>query len=389
MNGYNYDPGFDGSTMTPGGQVVGEDMMMMGQDGMGNGMVGGQSLEDIVNQNAKVIRRQSMPQQYGNTSSNGMDADMRRMSMMEYNGASPAGPMGNFPYNANVPMQQGGMMGAEAMQSHQQRPSSHGRRESNQGDLALNTSFPSNTTQGYNPMMHNSAATFGSPAHPNSGFDMTMDSPYIDHGTGMGMDYNLDQSMATPTPIDSSHMNLYSQPQFNQPVAGSPMPPGPSNSHSGQTPVKEQMGGGSGMNTQYGSLSNASRTPSRHISRSQSLHLPPNMNSPAQSGGGVTPLSQQGRGPKLEPHSSTFTAQPQNPPPGSRQDVGMGNATTGMDGINGPIPIDMSNYDPNRQNYWENPEGGWPSTMIGRSHVQTSYKNAYSSTGFDMLGVLV
>ncbi|GIZ37891.1 hypothetical protein CKM354_000132100 [Cercospora kikuchii] len=44
----------------------------------------------------------------------------------------------------------------------------------------------------------------------------------------------------------------------------------------------------------------------------------------------------------------------------------------------------------NNQNFpWDMPEGGWPSTMTGKPHTQSVYKNAYSSTGFDMLGVLM
>jgi len=38
---------------------------------------------------------------------------------------------------------------------------------------------------------------------------------------------------------------------------------------------------------------------------------------------------------------------------------------------------------------WETPEGGWPSSMSGKPHTISSYKNAYSSTGFDMLQVLM
>ena len=52
--------------------------------------------------------------------------------------------------------------------------------------------------------------------------------------------------------------------------------------------------------------------------------------------------------------------------------------------------VDPSKYNPNNQGFdWEEGEGGWPSTMVNRPHMQSSYKNAYSSTGFDMLGVLV
>ena len=58
-----------------------------------------------------------------------------------------------------------------------------------------------------------------------------------------------------------------------------------------------------------------------------------------------------------------------------------------------PNPVngyDPAKYNPNNQGFaWETPEGGWPSTMVGRPHLQSGYKNAYSSTGFDMLGVLM
>ena len=60
------------------------------------------------------------------------------------------------------------------------------------------------------------------------------------------------------------------------------------------------------------------------------------------------------------------------------------------DGINGPTAIKLGKYNPNNQGFaWETPEGGWPSTMVGKPHMDSVYKNAYSSTGFDMLGVLV
>lgn len=116
-----------------------------------------------------------------------------------------------------------------------------------------------------------------------------------------------------------------------------------------------------------------------------SSQFPTNVTSPLNQG----PSSiQQG-------HSSAgFAAQPQHPQPGSREDRGMGrqipNSTVMYDGINGPVPVNIANYNPNIRGFdWQPEEGGWPSTMIGRPHMQTAYKNAYSSSGFDMLGVVV
>jgi len=38
---------------------------------------------------------------------------------------------------------------------------------------------------------------------------------------------------------------------------------------------------------------------------------------------------------------------------------------------------------------WSKPAGGFPSTMHHNPHMKTQFKNAYSATGFDMLGVLM
>lgn len=32
---------------------------------------------------------------------------------------------------------------------------------------------------------------------------------------------------------------------------------------------------------------------------------------------------------------------------------------------------------------------GWPSTMSGRPHTQTKYKDAYAPSGYDLLSILV
>ena len=387
MNGYSYSSGYNGSGMEQGDQSGGDEMMMMGQDGMASGMVGGQSLNDIVNQNAKASRRQSMPHQFGGSQTS-MDPGMRRISMMDYSSSSPVRPMGNFQYDPNANMNQGNFVPGNATpgQNQQQQQRSHSRRQS-QSELALNTTFP-NPSQNYNPMMHPQSA-YQSPAPPQSGFEMTMDSPYMDPGIGMQMDYKVDQNLGGATAAEMPQMNLYSQPQFNQSMTGSPMNAGGSQGlpHSAQGPSQDP-GGGGGMGTQYSGHTNSSQSTVRNPSRSHSLHIP-SMSSPVHSGG-ATPMSQPA---SAEPqnHSNTgFQGQPQNPPAGSRQDRGIGNSSQVYDGVNGPVPVNTVNYNPNTRNFpWEASEGGWPSTMVGRPHTQTSYKNAYSSTGFDMLGVLV
>lgn len=379
MNGYSYNGAYDGSAMDQGDQGGGEDMMMMGQDGMGGAMMGGQSLDDIVNQNAKAIRRQSMPQQFGGAPNN-ME-DLRRISMMEYGASSPATNMGNFQFNASPAMNQAAMMGGNRTPGHNQQQRPHSRRQSH-GNLAINTQF-GNATPNFNAAM-SANAVFQSPSHPQSGFDMNMDGAYIDPGMGMPMDYNIDQNLGS-TGGDMAHMNLYNQPQFTPGMMNSPMPRSGSQStpQSAQLPPRDSEGNG-GMNSQYSNQTNNSSNVARHLSRSQSHHIP-EMPSPAHSGG-VTPMS---AGPQ-QTSIMGFHGQPQNPQPGSQQDRGMGDASQMYDGVNGPVPVNSANYNPNSQGFnWDTPEGGWPSTMVNKPHMQTSYKNAYSSTGFDMLGVLV
>ena len=139
MNGYAYNGGYDGSSMEQGDQNGGEDMMMMGQDGMGGGMAVGQSLDEIVNQNAKAIRRQSIPHHFGGSPSN-MGSNMRRVSMMDYGPGSPAGPLGNFQYDPSPRIPHGSMMAGNGNPIQNQDQRGHSRRQSH-GDLALNTSF--------------------------------------------------------------------------------------------------------------------------------------------------------------------------------------------------------------------------------------------------------
>ena len=186
-----------------------------------------------------------------------------------------------------------------------------------------------------------------------------------------------------------TQMNLFSQPQFGQPMMSSPIHPGNSQStvHSAQGPSQDP-GGGIGLNTQFSRHTSASSGTARNTSRRQSLQIP-TMSSPVHSGG-VTPLSQPPSATPQDQGNMGFPRQPQHPQPGSREDRGMGSPSQAYDGVNGPLPVNAANYNPNNQGFkWETPEGGWPSTMVNKPHQQTSYKNAYSSTGFDMLGVLV
>jgi len=237
-------------------------------------------------------------------------------------------------------------------------------------------------------------------------------------------------------------MNMYGQPQFSQQMTTSPMHPGMSQNANGpqRAPSSQDPGGGGSGGGGGGMSVRSNDTPSapRNLSRSHSMHQSASasphhsqsktprstsfnhgQSQPQNQNLGGTPNSQtnvqqnsrqsytQPKPPHLNDprhqenyhqerqHNDQygrggFQGQPQNPQPGSKQDRGMGQSGDANDGLNGPLPIDIRNYNPNNQGFsWEPMEGGWPSTMVGRPHMQSAYKNAYSSTGFDMLGVLV
>lgn len=382
MNGYQYNGGYNGESMDAGNDAAAAEnnMMMLGQEGM---TFGGQSLDEIVNQNAKAMRRQSLPHQYGG-SQQPMDPNLRRISMMEYGSASPSSSMGNYQFDTNAQLDMSSIMsgnGADAPDQRQHNPEQ--RREAG-NNLNVNTAFAN--SQAYNNLM--SAASYQSPAHPQSGYDVSMDSPFLDTRLGMGMDYGVDQNL-TPAAADGSMPQLspFGQAQFNQSIVNSPMRPGSGSQgtpHSSLGPTPNSVGG-SRMNTQYSTLGSTSTDTARQSSR-HSLQASDNTSSPMHNMMNQAPSSS---GPSYDEHSG-FQAQPQHPEPGSQHDRGMHNSGASYDAANGSHPVDPASYNPNNQGFnWEVRKGGWPSTLTGRPHMQTSYKNAYSSTGFDMLGVLV
>ena len=364
-------------------------MMMMAQEGMG-----GRTLDDIVNQNAKMMRRQSMPQTFGSGSPHPhVNPEMRQMSMMEYpTSTASGGQLSNFEYDTSAGMDQTDIMSGGITTAQEQHRRVQAARRQSADDLSLRTAAFASGSQNFNPMISSNSA-YASPVHSQGGMDMSMDSPYLESRPGMNIDYAMDQNFNDSMGGNAMQMNMYNQAQFNQSALSSPMPQ-QGTPHSGHV-SSHTAGGNSSIHSQYGNQSGSSSNTLRQLSRPRSLHVS-DISSPAQ---GASPMSAppQSTKPQNFPAqgqhaNSGFPRQPQNPTPGSQQDRGMhvGQSQEHFDGINGPVPANSSNFNPNNQGFpWGNPKGGWPSTMVGRPHMQSAYKNAYSSTGFDMLGVLV
>lgn len=198
---------------------------------------------------------------------------------------------------------------------------------------------------------------------------------------GIGMDFgnsNLTNMMSG----DNTPMTMYSQAHFNTPMLTSPMA---SNTSANQSRAVPQGSSGTNLDQRRPQL-DKSQSRSSSDTRSQPTprsHSIPTLNAASQR----TPQQQNVAPPqpqRQDSSNSTFSTQTQvqYPQPESRPDSG------GSRGRDQAQP-DQAKLNPNLDPPWETPEGGWPSTMTGKPHMQSGYKNVYSSTGFDMLGVLV
>ncbi|OJD38008.1 white collar [Diplodia corticola] len=342
MNGY-----YPMDQSGPGDNMMG----VMTQDGMGSDMVGGQSLDDIVNQNSKTMRRQSVPMHYNSGQPSGLEGDMRRVSMMEFSGATP-GQLDQYQFDpATAAPNMDSMVGdAFARRDH-----GYQRRRPSSGDISMDTRLHGSQS-GYGNIVQ--PGSYASPLVPTTGLDMGMNSPYVSSGLSMSMNMT-DPSLGMMGAGDGTPINMFSQAQFASPMMGSPigqdfgdsMQPMPDPGGNGE-PGDMDLNVTSENHTpslRRNSQDN-SATPSAHSSRPPNGNMPQPQSVPAPSPG---------------PNVSTpYGHERQQPMAQSGGSVGR------------PLP-------------WSTPAGGFPSTMANRPHIQTQFHNAYSSSGFDMLGVLM
>lgn len=331
MNGYSYPqrpyPAQNNATM-----------MDLSGDSLGTFEMGdGQSLDDIVNQNdkyEKVNRRRSMPAGVYNNGSAPMgpgSPDSRRFSSMNF--GDPAGGMDNFQFNISPNVGMEGMMRSGTF------PRTTSEMQNDRiptDDLAINTQF-SNT---------------------NSPFlDMDMSSPYP---TGMSMGLEMNDSMN----MMATDMNMFPNAQFTAPMMDSPatqdfagpLPPAPQDPSMSIQPPDQYRSGSSTSVTPDVRPNIPTRASSqeqgsiRSISRAQSDNQSTNS------------AAKQMANTSLKNQEPIALPTGQNLPPESFSQI--------------KFP-------------WVTPNGGFPSTMHSNPHMKTQFKNVYSSTGFDMLGVLV
>ncbi|CAO2656172.1 Nn.00g049750.m01.CDS01 [Neocucurbitaria sp. VM-36] len=337
----------------------GPNMMHMAGDGLNTyNMVEGQSLDSIVAQNDKENRRRSMPVYARPQQMQADSPDTRRLSMMNFGDPSGA-PVDNFQFDMPATVELEGMMPNNTPFSGPTSNMQNDRVPAD--DLVINTQFQSQNSP-FSTMAAPGSA-YASPMHQKGSLDMDM-SPYP---STMSMPLDMDDSLT----MVQTDMNMFPTSQYSAPMLESPMNqefarPLPAvlqdnnvsaiqstdrfqNLSSSNTP--EALSAGSGFPSRAGSQDqNSFRSNSRPESEQRSTNSVPTQMS-------LTSLKNQ------QPIA-------QNP----AQNMSKETINKQLNELKLP---------------WAPPAGGFPSTMHSNPHMKTQFKNAYSSTGFDMLGVLM
>lgn len=173
-----------------------------------------QSLDEIVNQNEKELRRRSMPLPYGAQPS-GLDTSMRRVSMMdmgdigsmmEFGTSGQTTPLDSFQFNPATASELDGM----AVQGQAGNGSANQSRRQSNAELSINTQFSPHPSHAQYGPMDPSASVYASPLPASGALDMDMQSPYIQSamsaGLPMSMDMNMSPSMFDPNQYQGSPM---------------------------------------------------------------------------------------------------------------------------------------------------------------------------------------
>jgi len=331
--------------------------------GGGGGPMGGQSLDDIVNQNSKEMRRRSFPVQYNN-SGNMRESDMGRSSMMHFGGAAPNSPLDAFQFN-----QQTGQTGHMSNQRSGSRGSSLNQSPVH-GGLSLQSGFGnSNTYSNMGPP----GSSYASPMHSTTPNSINMSGQYNSSSLSMAMD--MTDSMGGMMNEDMNPMDMFRHQQSFSPMMESPM-------HTDFNPTMSGLStnhGASGMDmdsTKSHTVTPDVRTSSTPRTNSQDQATKSESSSRQPPESTQTPTSHLQDAP-YGPASPQKPSQPAPPEPSKSERKS--SATKNQMLVSGQ-QIDVP---------WEVPAEGYPSTMFSRPHMSTSFTNAYSTTGFDMLSVLM
>ena len=356
MNGYYQRQPYSAEDMQAMADMNNHDAvmgMMMGNGMDPSDMVGRQTIDDIINNmnNKENQRRRSFHQsQHFGANRGGLDP--RRSSMMEF-GSGNTGDLAGFQFDPSPtqPMpdaQRPGNMIQRRMDS--QRP----RRRDTTDDLTLNTTYPS-MIPSYSP------ATTSSPYHHplqhTNSLPLDLSGNYMSNSLMMGMEYPT-ETLNHENNGDITPMNMYSNSSFAPHMDLQSIPQNVANSLRG--PAQDP---GGGLNGHRGEQDVMDKGPDLAIADSmRSLQSDyTNQSLPQQ------PVQFQ-NAPTAPPANSMgglpiITSSPKSNPP----DVNVDTAA--------PTGVSI--------------ESGQDPEVVAQQPVLPQYRNAYSSSGFDMLGVLM
>ena len=354
MNGYyqrQQYPAEDMQTMT---DINNNDaiMGMMMSNGMDpSGMVGGQTIDDIINMNNKEHQRRRsihQSQQYG---PNRGDVDPRRSSMMEF-GSGIAGDLAGFQFDPSPTQHHPDMQ--RAVNTAQQRiDSQRARRRDGADDLVLNTNFQ-NMGPGYSPAVTSSPYQH-SLQHTGS-LPLDLSGDYMSSNLLMGMDYPTN-TLNHENNGDITPMNMYSSNSFAPHLDTSSMPQNVNNSLRGHA---QDPGGG--LNGTRGEQDVMEKMPDLRMSEPMQ-NLPSGLSQQS-----LTQQPVQFHNVPSAPPATALAGLPDLGTSDSNQPTAIGNVATANGASTAP---------------------GNESQNVAQPPVLPQYRNAYSSSGFDMLGVLM
>lgn len=322
--------------------------MMADEEAQNTGMMG--SLDDIVSQN-RAIRRRSVPVHYRGVQDAATEADMRRVSMIDFTGADTGSPLDSFQFDPSAAAMDS-LMRSDT--SYPRTEPQNQRRQSKPGDLSLNQRY-SNHNSPFGAMPQGSAYT--SPLNPQGSLDMEMGSPYMQTSMSMPLEMG-EQNLGGMISDDLQRINTYGAGHFGSPLVESPM----NNDFSAPLNLHSQE------------------------ARPGSIDVKQRFATPDNSGATTDMASEGARGQNARTMSMN---QPNKSTPkltGNTQQV-----SSYRQPLSSQVPSNVGQTDQSvtLKSPWPAPPGGIPSAMHGKTNMESQFKNAYSSTGFDMLGVLM
>jgi hypothetical protein len=348
MNGY-YGRQYPVDDLHRVGEMNHDGMMgILGPNGMDpSGMVGGQTLDEIINQNNKELQRRRSYNQmnaYAPTPV-GSEHDLRRASMLEF-GSGVGNPLDGFPFDPNPGHPPPGMHRPGNLVPRRLDGQALGRRDSAE-TLALNTHFQ-NLSSNYSPIP---SSPFQPAFNQAESLGLDMAGNYMTGSMLMGLDYPA----AGMGPDDNGNvtpMTMFPPGGFAPDVTSSPLQA----TMPDAMRRPEQDPGGGTINGR-----------GEHDDKMRTMQMPDPMPDPMP---GLQVNLSHAAMPIPNPTSmnqmhgmADFNPPAEPAPNGTLDGHPAANGMTFQTGDNGKPPTDLP--------------------------LIPQYRNAYSSSGFDMLGVLM